>query len=63
MGGTNNIFLKYNTADVGYFVSLGGVYNTSLARWTSARSQNNIEMTKASTLSEIENELSTKIEQ
>jgi hypothetical protein len=42
---------------------LGGVYNTSLARWTSARSQNNIEMTKASTLSEIENELSTKIEQ
>ncbi|KKO91906.1 hypothetical protein AAW12_08285 [Sphingobacterium sp. Ag1] len=63
MAGTNTIFLKYNTADVGYFVSLGGVYNTSLARWTSARSQNNIEMTKASTLSEIENELSTKIEQ
>lgn len=63
MAGTNNIFLKYNTSDVGYFVSLGGVYNTSLARWTSARSQNNIEMTKASTLTEIENELSTKIEQ
>jgi hypothetical protein len=59
--GTNQLFLKYNTADVGYFVSLGGEYNITLGRWTTARSQMNMEMTKTSSLSEIEHEKATKI--
>lgn len=57
--GTNQLFLKYNTTDVGYFVSLGGEYNLTLGRWTAARSQNNVEMTKTSTIAEIEPENAT----
>ncbi|UIR55904.1 DUF5689 domain-containing protein [Sphingobacterium sp. SRCM116780] len=59
--GTNQLFLKYNTADVGYFVSLGGEYNRTLGRWTVARSQNNIEMTKTSLITDIEYKGATKI--
>lgn len=59
--GTNQLFLKYNTADVGYFVSLGGEYNLTLGRWTVARNQNNVEMSKTSTIMEIEHEKATKL--
>lgn len=52
--GTNTLNLAYNTADVGYFIMLGGVYNTELGRWTTARAQNNVTLTKTSTLVEIE---------
>lgn len=61
LSGSNTLGLQYNTADLGYFVMLGGEYNTRLGRWTKARSQNNILMTKQSLLSEIETELSTKL--
>lgn len=52
--GTNTLNLTYNTADIGIFVMLGGVYNSSLGRWTTARAQNNVTLTKTSTLAEIE---------
>lgn len=52
--GVNNLFFAYNTADVGYFNMLGGVYNPELGRWSTARAQVNVVLTKQSTLSEIE---------
>jgi len=33
---------------------LGGEYNTALGRWTKARAQNNVTLSKTSALSEIE---------
>lgn len=59
--GTNTLNLTYNTADVGYFIMLGGVYNTELGRWTTARAQNNVTLTKTSTLTEIEGKGATVI--
>jgi len=61
--GTNTLWFTYNTADQGYFNMLGGVYNLKLGRWTTARAQNNVLLTKASVLSEIEGEGSTQINQ
>lgn len=52
--GSNTLNLKYNTADLGHYNKLGGVYNVKLGRWTTARSQINLILTKTSTLSEIE---------
>ncbi len=37
-----------------YFTSLGGTYNTTTGRWTSARTLNGIQLTTASTVTEIE---------
>lgn len=59
--GTNTLNLTYNTADVGYFIMLGGVYNTALGRWTTARAQNNITLTKTSALTEIEGKGATTV--
>jgi len=52
--GVNNLFFAYNTADLGYFNMLGGVYNPELGRWSTARAQVNVLLTKQSTLEEIE---------
>ncbi|WP_448699213.1 DUF5689 domain-containing protein [Mucilaginibacter sp. AW1-3] len=55
--GSNTICLAYTTpADVGYFYKLGGVYNPRLGKWVKARSQQNIILSKTSTLTEIEAE-------
>lgn len=60
--GSNTKMLSYNTpSDMGYFYMLGGEFNRSLGRWTKARSQTNVELTKESKIEEIEPELSTKL--
>ncbi|MDI3321497.1 DUF5689 domain-containing protein [Pinibacter soli] len=40
--GSNTLALTYPTANIGYFELLGGVYDTKLGRWTTARSQTNV---------------------
>jgi len=57
--GSNTLSLVYNTADLGYFNMLGGVYNTALGKWTRARAQNNVQLTKSSAITEIEGEGAT----
>lgn len=57
--GSNTINMAYTTADLGYFYKMGGEYSVSLGRWMKARAQNNILLTKTSTLSEIEGTGST----
>lgn len=52
--GSNTLAFGYLTADVGYFNMLGGEYNAALGRWTKARAQNAVELTKTSALTEIE---------
>lgn len=52
--GSNTMNLLYNTADVGYFYKLGGVYNANIGRWVQARTQNNIVLSKTSSVAEIE---------
>lgn len=52
--GTNTMFLPYLTSDQGYFYLLGGEYSLPLAKWTKARTQAYITLTKSSTLEEIE---------
>lgn len=59
--GTNTLNLAYNTSDVGYFVQLGGEYTPALGRWTKARVQNNVLLSKTSALTEIEGEGATKL--
>lgn len=59
--GSNTLSLTYNTADLGYFNMLGGEYSPSLGRWTTARAQHNVLLTKTSALSEIEGEGATKL--
>lgn len=54
--GTNTMFVPYLTADQGYFYLLGGEYSIPLAKWTKARTQNYITLTKTSPLTEIEGE-------
>lgn len=61
--GDNQLFFAYLTADLGYFNLLGGVYNTTLGRWTKARAQVNVLLTKTSPITEIETATSTKLEQ
>lgn len=61
--GDNQLNFPYLTADLGYFNMLGGVYNTSLGRWTKARAQNPVLLTKTSPLTDIESAVSTKLEQ
>jgi hypothetical protein len=60
--GSNTLAFVYNTpADQGFYNMLGGEYNTTLGRWTTARSQNVLLLTKQSPISEIEGEGATKI--
>jgi hypothetical protein len=60
--GTNTINIKYNTpADAGYYNILGGVYNTTLGRWTAARSQINMILSKTSPIDTIQGSLATKM--
>ncbi|RAJ87285.1 hypothetical protein CLV59_10134 [Chitinophaga dinghuensis] len=59
--GTNTLCLAYVTGDAGYYIKLGGVYSPSLGRWMKARAQNNLLMTKQTTLAEIESDDATKL--
>ncbi|RYY24623.1 MAG: hypothetical protein EOP41_05745 [Sphingobacteriaceae bacterium] len=55
--GSNTIALTYTTpADQGFFYKLGGVYNSRLGKWVKARSQQIIQLSKSSALTEIEAE-------
>jgi hypothetical protein len=55
--GSNTICLAYGTpADAGWFYKMGGVYNVRLGRWVKARAQRAVDLTKNSTLSELEEE-------
>jgi hypothetical protein len=57
--GSNTLSFAYNTADLGIFNMLGGVYDPTLGRWAKARVQNNVLLTKASPLASIEGEGAT----
>lgn len=59
--GSNTLSLTYATADQGYFNLLGGEYNLSLGKWTKARTQTNLLLTKQSLITEIEGEGATKL--
>jgi hypothetical protein len=52
--GTNTLNMSYTTSDRGFFYVMGGEYNVSLGRWTKARTQTNVLLTKTSQLTEIE---------
>lgn len=55
--GSNTICLAYGTpADAGWFYKLGGEYNSRLGRWVKARAQRVVDLSKTSTLDEIEKE-------
>ncbi len=57
--GSNLLSLTYNTADLGYFYKLGGVYDLTLGKWSRVRTQTNLLLTKTSAISEIEGEGAT----
>jgi hypothetical protein len=57
--GSNTLNMAYTTADQGFFYKLGGEYNIALGRWTKARSQTNLQLSKQATLVEIEGEGAT----
>ena len=59
--GSNTMNLVYNTADIGYFNMLGGIYNPELGKWTKARAQNNVLLSKTSAIKEIECEGATSL--
>jgi hypothetical protein len=41
----NTAYMPYSTpADVGYFYMMGGIYNITLGRWTTARKQLIVEL-------------------
>lgn len=62
--GSNTISLKYTTpSDAGFYNILGGVYNTTLGRWTTARSQINLILDKTSPVDTIQGSLATKLVQ
>lgn len=61
--GTNTMSMAYTVADQGFFYKLGGEYNPTLGRWTKARSQTNVLLTKQSVLSDIEGDGTTKLVQ
>lgn len=55
--GSNTLYLTYGTpADAGWFYKLGGVYNVRLGRWVKARAQRVVDLSKTSTLMELEAE-------
>lgn len=59
--GSNTLSFTYNTENLGYFNMLGGVYDAALGKWTKARIQYNVLLTKASTIDQIEGEGSTRL--
>ncbi|MDA3614923.1 DUF5689 domain-containing protein [Polluticaenibacter yanchengensis] len=61
--GTNLTAITYNTpSDAGLFNVFGGEFNMTLGRWTKARAKITHQLTKQSTLEEIENpEIVTKL--
>lgn len=60
--GSNTINLSYKTpSDAGFYNILGGVYNTTLGRWTTARSQINLLLEKTSPVDTIQGSLATKL--
>lgn len=59
--GTNTLCLTYTTpADQGFFYKLGGIYNARLGKWVKARTQSIVQLSKSSTLNEIEGEFPAK---
>ncbi|MBW4890615.1 hypothetical protein KXQ82_12840 [Mucilaginibacter sp. HMF5004] len=55
--GSNTLCFAYTTpADLGFYYKLGGIYNPRLGKWVKARTQTNIQLTKQSTLDQIEAE-------
>ncbi|TZF82322.1 hypothetical protein FW774_16185 [Pedobacter sp. BS3] len=62
--GTNTFAFTYApgaATNAGDFYILGGVFDTVLGKWTKARSQTLVDLSKTSTIAEIENEKSTEI--
>lgn len=59
--GSNTLAFSYNTADLGIFNMLGGVYNVSLGKWVQARAQNNRQLTTTSAITDIEGEGATTL--
>jgi hypothetical protein len=60
--GSNTLNLAYPPGQ-GYFYLLGGEYNLALKRWTKARTQTGLLLTKQSLITEIEGEGSTKLKE
>lgn len=55
--GSNTIALTYGTpADAGWYYKLGGEYNVRLGRWVKARGQRLVDLSKTSTIDELEKE-------
>jgi len=54
LSGTNNLNFIYLEADKGYFNKLGGIYNVAQGKWMRARTQTAIELSKTSSINEIE---------
>lgn len=53
--GTNTLNFAYQLpSDQGFWNKLGGVYNVALGKWVQARTQSNIDLSKTSTLDDIE---------
>jgi hypothetical protein len=59
--GSNTLALSYVTSDAGIFNKMGGEYNVTLGRWMKARTQTMVDLSKTSTVSEIEGAGSTKL--
>ncbi|WP_018628407.1 DUF5689 domain-containing protein [Niabella aurantiaca] len=56
--GSNTLFVGYHSpSDKGFYYMMGGVYNLTLGRWTKARADHLVDLTKESTLAEIESGL------
>ena len=55
LAGSNMLNVAYHApADQGYYYMMGGVYNITLGRWTKAREDHLVDLTKESVLAEIE---------
>ncbi|MCJ8209925.1 DUF5689 domain-containing protein [Mucilaginibacter sp. RS28] len=55
--GSNTLCLAYTTpADQGFYYKLGGIYNVRLGRWVKARAQSIVQLSKTSSINEIEGE-------
>ncbi|MDF3076581.1 MAG: hypothetical protein K0S09_470 [Sphingobacteriaceae bacterium] len=52
--GSNTLNMVYTTSDQGFFYKLSGIYNVRLGKWVQARTQNNLDLTKTSTIDELE---------
>lgn len=60
--GTNTQRFTYTTpGDQGFFYLLGGAFDTGLGKWVKARSQTIVQLSKTSTIAEIETDDSTVI--